>query len=74
MSGFKVGMEIPRETELVFNGCVFATIEEAHAAGSNALARWFVPTGFAVVAVDEDPTHYFQDGQTKPVFTGLTNT
>jgi len=62
MGGFQAGMKIEGEAGLHFNACVFATSEEADSAGRELMSRWFVPTGFEVVAVDEGPNYVFADG------------
>ena len=63
MAGFKVGMQIPGEAKLSFNGCVFATAEEADGAGSELMSRWYVPVGYEVIAVEDTPNYIFKDGK-----------
>ena len=67
MAGFKAGMQIPGEAGLSFNYCIFATVEEADAAGSELMSRWYIPDGYQVVGVEGTPNYAFVDGKPKPL-------
>ena len=65
--GYRVGMLIPGEPNLVYNGLVFATEAEASASGEELMSRWIVPSGYEVVEVAEEPNYTFTDGHAQPV-------
>ena len=65
--GYKVGMLVPGEPNLVYNGLVFATEAEASASGEELMSRWTMPSGYEVVEVGEEPNYTFTDGHAQPV-------
>ena len=66
MSGFKVWVKLPRENPAT-NACVFATEEEATAAGHELLSRWYVPESFEVRPTDDPVNYTFVDGKPKSI-------
>ena len=61
-------MEVCVEGKWASNACVYATKEEAEAAGRELLSRWFVPTDSrAVEYTGEDEVNYtFIAGKNTP--------
>ena len=50
-----------------YNGCTFATKEEAERAGEELLMRWYVPDGtVAVEFPDEAPNYEFPADASRP--------
>ena len=62
MSGYKVWVKLPRENPAT-NACVFATVEEAMAAGNELLSRWMSPESFEVRPTDDEVNYTFVDGK-----------
>ena len=55
--GFKYGVIMPGQEGVSFNACVFATEKEAKTAGDELLSRWFGPSGYEVVEVEEEANY-----------------
>ena len=59
MSNYKYGMILKGQAEPSFNAVVLATREEADDAARELMSRWFVPTGWEVVEVDDAVNYKF---------------
>ena len=66
MNGYKVWVILPRENPAT-NACVFATEEEATAAGNELLSRWYVPESFEVRPTEDDVNYVFNEGKPKRI-------
>jgi len=60
---YKAGFEFTGQSELSFNAHIFATDLEALVAGNELMSRWFLPIGFQVVEVEDEPTAIIQHGR-----------
>ena len=56
---YKYGVQLPDQDHLSFNAVVLATREEADDAARELMSRWFVPTGWEVVEVDDAVNYKF---------------
>ena len=60
-------VHIPPGGEWATNSCVFATKEEAEAAGSELLSRWFVPDAHEARETDKPVNYRFDHENFKSV-------
>ena len=60
--GFKYGVQLKGEP-LAFNALVFATREEADAAGRELLSRWYSPIGYEVIETTDTVNYHMVNGQ-----------
>jgi hypothetical protein len=60
--GFKFGIIMPGQEGMSFNTCVFETEKEAKMAGDELLSRWFGPSGYEVVEVEEEANYMIAEG------------
>ena len=56
-------MEVEVDGNWSSNACVYATREEAEAAGRELLSRWFVPTDSRAVESTETVNYKFEGGR-----------
>ena len=63
---YQAGMVIPGEIKLCANTCVYATKEEAAAAGKELMSRWFVPSGCEPLETYKAVNYRFNFEKNKP--------